>query len=390
MLARPDGDVQILDQRPAGIVPEVHMGQLYRPGDLLGRQCICVRPIRVLFQFIQHLEQPSGAGQGVLQLGHHAGDLIKGLGILVCVAQKAGPLSHRNAPLDGEQRAHQGHSGIYHGVDKPGDRVGQAAVKDGLQTGRLKAAVDLVKAVQAVVLLLKGLDHLLPLDHLVDEGGLFPPHLALPPEVLLAFVGDKGRSHDAQRCDDHHHQGDGDVDVKHEAQSTHDGEHAAEQLGKAHQQSVGKHVHIRDDPADQVAGGMGVQIPQRERLDLLDGHVPQIPADTEGHAVVALVHSPLGQGGDRNGNGDDRHDSDQGGKIHPPRAQHHINGFSGENGNQQLRAHAGRGQRQTQGQKDPVGADAAQHPLQHLFCGGLCAGAGSLHAPSPPFLNWLS
>lgn len=58
------------------------MGQLYRPGDLLGRQCICVRPIRVLFQFIQHLEQPSGAGQGVLQLGHHAGDLIKGLGIL--------------------------------------------------------------------------------------------------------------------------------------------------------------------------------------------------------------------------------------------------------------------------------------------------------------------
>ncbi len=45
-----------------------------------------VRSIGELRLLLHELEHPGGAGQGVLQLGNHPGNLVKGLGVLVGIA----------------------------------------------------------------------------------------------------------------------------------------------------------------------------------------------------------------------------------------------------------------------------------------------------------------
>ena len=49
-------------------------------------QHLGVRPVGQLGRLFDQLEHPAGAGQGVLQLGDHPGDLVKGFGVLVGIA----------------------------------------------------------------------------------------------------------------------------------------------------------------------------------------------------------------------------------------------------------------------------------------------------------------
>ena len=125
----------------------------------------------------------------------------------------------------------------------------------------------------------KGLHDLLALDHLVDQGGLLTAHGALALEILVAALGNEACHHQAQRGDADHHQRDGHILTEHEQQGTKDGQHTAEQLGKAHEQAVRKGVHIGDHAADDIAGGVAVQIRERQGLDLTERGVAQIPAD---------------------------------------------------------------------------------------------------------------
>ena len=205
-------------------------------------------------------------------------------------------------------------------------------------------------------------------------------------EVHVGVLGDKARHHKAQRRDQHHHQRDGPVQRQHEDQSAQNGEHSGEQLGEAHEQSVGKLIHIGHHPAEQVAGGVGVQRSNRQGLELVHGGIPQIPGDTEHHPVIAHAQNPLAQRGDADGEqnvaADDRHS----GEVDRALTDHLVDGIAGQNGNIELGRHAEGGGEQTECQIDPVGTDIVQDPLQS---GGLSLFLPG-HPSSPPRLNWLS
>ena len=66
---------------------------------------------------------------------------------------------------------------------------------------------------------------------------------------------------------------------------------------RLHQQTVCKLIHVCDDPAEDAAGGGGIQIAQRKDLQLAEGFLPHIPDYVIGDPVVEHIHDPLGQSG---------------------------------------------------------------------------------------------
>ena len=238
----------------------------------------------------------------------------------------------------------------------------------------------------------KGLHHLLALDHLVDQRGLLAADGALALEVAVAALCQKARHHKAQRGDAHHHQRDGHILPQHEQQGAKDGQNAGEQLGKAHQQSVRKGVHICHHAADDIAGGVAVQIGQRQGLDLAQRLVAQVAADRKGDAVVAHAQKPLRKGGYGCHHQNAHRNAQHPGKVYIALAQHFINGVAAQDGDIQLGGYAYRRHQQTAHHKNAVRAYLVQHPVQ----GGLALLRGQLvfcfctHASASPFLNWLS
>ena len=82
---------------------------------------------------IQQLKHTGRAGQGVLQLGDDAGDLVERLGVLVGVAEEDAQLADGDAACHGVDGTHQAHAGVDDVVDKAGGGVGHAGEEDGLE-----------------------------------------------------------------------------------------------------------------------------------------------------------------------------------------------------------------------------------------------------------------
>ena len=78
-------------------------------------------------------KHPGRRGYGVLELREDAGNVVKGLGVLVGVTQKAGKLPHGDSPGHSGKPAGNGHPGIDGGIHKPGGRISDRRKK---QTNR--------------------------------------------------------------------------------------------------------------------------------------------------------------------------------------------------------------------------------------------------------------
>ena len=378
-----------LDQRAVGQVAEGNILQLHMAVRL---QNGGVLDFRHLIVGIQQLEHAGGAGQSVLQLRHHAGDLVEGLGVLVGVAQKHAQLADGDAAPHRVHSTHKAHACVHDVIHKAGGRVGQAGKEDGLQAHVLQTAIHLVKGGKALGLVAEGLHHLLALDHLVDQRGLLAAHGALALEVTIAALGKEACHHEAQRGDAHHHQRDGHILAEHEQQGAEDGQNAAEQLCKAHQQAVRKGIHIGHHAADDIAGRMAVEVGKRQGLNFAQGFVAQVAADKEGDAIVAHAQQPLcksGHTGNHQHLDDNAHHT---AKIYGTLTQHHINGAAAEDGDIQLCAHAHSSHYKAAHHKQGIRFDLAQNTGQ----GGLALLRGQLcfcfctHFCASPFLNWLS
>ena len=102
-LAGLDGQVEVPDQGLVRRVGEAKVLDLHCALHLFRtfRMLRLRRPRRGFDQ----LEHPPRAGQRVLQFRHHAGNLVKGLGVLVGVVQEAGEVAHGDAAGNGNQRA---------------------------------------------------------------------------------------------------------------------------------------------------------------------------------------------------------------------------------------------------------------------------------------------
>ena len=163
------------------------------------------------------------------------------------------------------------------------------------------------------------------------------------------------------------------------------------QLSKSHKQAIGKNIHIRNDAADQITGGMRIQIRERELLDLPDGGVPQISGYAEGDAIVACGENPLGDGrnrnDDRNGNGKPQ----DGGKIHLSPADHIVDGIPAEDGDDQLGGHADGGAEKAGKDEEAIGLDIEENTLERPALEGSCRFfIRFFHCLASPFWNWLS
>ena len=395
-LARLDVQAEMLDQGPVGQVPE---GDVLQGDPAVRMQGEGVGGFGRLVLGVQQGKHPGRAGQGVLQLGHHPRYFVEGLGVLVGVAQKDAQLADGDAPGRRVKGAHQPHAGIDDVVDKAGGGVGQAGKEGGFQAHVGQPLVHLVKGGQALGLVAKGLHHLLSFDHLVDQGGLLAADGALAVEVAVGVVGDEPRHHQAEGGDEDHHQRDQHVFPEHEQQGAQNGQQPGEQLGKAHQQAVGKGVHIGHHPADDVSGGVAVQVGQGQGLDLVDGVVAQVPRDREGDLVVADAEHPLGKGGQGRHDQDVEQDARHPCPVHLAGAQHPVDGVAAQQGDIQLGPHAAGGHQQAGRHIKAVGPDVGQHPAQGRPALGGGEGVfpvGFAHAGAPPFtssdgfLNWLS
>ena len=167
------------------------------------------------------------------------------------------------------------------------------------------------------------------------------------------------------------------MNAHHEKQRTQDRHHAGEQLGKAHEQAISKGVHIRNDPADNIPLGMGIQIAQGQLLDMHKGLVADVPGDAEGHPVIQLTHEPLRRPGY---NGTDQNVAKVHahlGKIHMTGIHDAVDGGSHQNGNVQGHDHIDRRQHQRGDQAHPIPADPVKDFLQNQ---GLV-----IHALPPPW-----
>ena len=212
--------------------------------------------------FVNKVEHTLRTGQGVLQLGHNAGNIIERLGVLVGIVQQNRKLADRNAAANGNQRAHHADRRIHQRVDKAGGRVGDGGKEGGLYAADLQIGVDLVKALLGAAFVTEGADKMLVADQLVHQTGQLGAGLALYAEHIIGMLRNELCHKDGKRGENHNDQGNAPVNGKHKAQSAHNGQNAGEQLGKAHQQAVTELLHIGVDAADGVAGLVGIHIAQ--------------------------------------------------------------------------------------------------------------------------------
>ena len=329
-LARLDAEVEVLDEGLLRGIGEFQISDLYASPNFFRLPGIL--RLRGTLRGLDQLEHPSGTGQSVLQLGDHAGNLIEGLGILVGVVQEAGQVAHGNAAADGDESTGQAHPRVHHGIDEPGAGIYQRGEENRPQGSLLQPSVDLVELLHGGVFMPEGADHLDVADGLINQAGLLAPGHGLEPEHGIGPGGDEIGNQQGQRRDAHHHQGDAPMDAKHEQKGTQNGHNARKQLGKSHKQAVGKGVHVRNDPADNVALGVLIQIAQGQHLNMAECLVADIPGDPVGHAVIQLVHHELGQRGNA---GADHHTPQRhchGGKVYPARVHDAVDGAAHQNG----------------------------------------------------------
>ena len=282
---------EVLDQPALRRVGKADVLDVHLAAHVLQR--LRVGRVRLLRRLVDQLKDAARARQRVLQLRDDAGDLVERLGVLVRVGEEARQPADGQRPADDAQRARQAHTRIHQRVDEACARVGQRGEEHCPQRAGAQPLVDLVKLLERARLMTECLHQLLLADDLVDERGLLAARLRLQAEHGIGAAGDEVGHQQRHRRDQHHHQRDARAERQHEYERAQNRDQAGEQLRKAHEQAVGERVRVGDHPADRVAGGMRVQIRQRQRLNVRKRIAADVLHGQEGDPVVDDVHDPL-------------------------------------------------------------------------------------------------
>ncbi len=339
--------IEILDQLFFRCIAEADLFQLHIASGIcksLGRFAV-----RRLGFLVNQLKNAGGTHESVLQLRYHTGYLVKGLGILIGITQKAGQTPYTDAPADSHKSAEDPHSCIHQTVYETSGGIHQGGKKDSLQGAFFQPAVNFRKFLLHGLLPGEGLYDLLIPDHFFYKGGLLSPGFRLQLKHGIGPGGYKTGHQEGNRRDTDHHQRNGNIGDQHKNQRSQNGQHPGKQLGKAHQEAVCKGVHIRHDPAHNIAVSMGVKVLQRQLLQLVECIFPNILHHMIGDMIIAGVHHPLSNGG--NGHGCDylHHNGKDALKVHRALSQKQIHRIACENGNIECQSHGHR--RQDQGQR---------------------------------------
>ena len=381
--------IQIPYQLLIGGIGEGHVGQGHAP--LHVGQGHGIGGVGGLGFRLDQLKEAGGAGHGVLQLGDHTRDLVEGLGVLSRVGEEGRQTAYRkgHATCGGEadQRADEGHARVDEVIDEAGGGVDQGGEEHGLTGRSFQSPVDLLKVAEGFILVGKGHHHLVRADHFIHQRGLLGADLGLLLEQMVGSACDEGRYEQRKGGCHHHPHRHGDVEGEHEAQGTQNGENTRKELGKAHEQTLGDLIGIRNDAADRIAHGALVQIGEGEGLDAGEGIVAETAHHTKGDAVVADIHEPLAES--RHGDDDPSlcQQGGKGGKVHLSGGDDEVDGVTRQNGQVEGEGRYDHGQEEGQNEQEAVVPQVAEYLLR----GGEGVGIlfRTLHYASPP-LNWDS
>ena len=318
--------------------------QLHAAGD--GFKLLRVQCVRRFGRLVDQLEDPCGAGQRVLKLRDHAGDLVEGLGVLVRVAEEARQPADRDRACHGAERAGKADAGINNIVNDARGRVRHGRKERRTHGRRRQTVVDLVKLAQALVLVRESLHDALAAQLLVDQRGLLPARLGLQLEHGIGMPRDELCHQQRKRRQQHDDQRDLPADRKHEAERAHNGQNAGKQLREAHEQAVCELVDIGDHAAERVAGGVAVQICKRQPLQVGKRLTAHVARHAEADAVVDGRHDPLQNCRQTGKHGDSDRQRTDGSKIDLSGADDLVDRVADQNGDIERARCAGRGQQQ--------------------------------------------
>ena len=157
-----------------------------------------------------------------------------------------------------------------------------------LVIGLHRLAVDVVQLVQGVFLLVIGFQCFLAGDHLLHKAVELAQLPGPQPEQRMGLFGDAPGDEDGQGHRHQEHQHQAGLDGEHLVQRHHDGDDAGENLHQVRTEGRVDGIGVIGDAADDIAGGVGVEIAHR--------HIRQPGEDILPHLI-----------GDAPGNGDHQH-----------------------------------------------------------------------------------
>ena len=231
------------------------------------------------------------AGDGRQQHVHLLADLGNGLAHLLDVQQVRAQGAHVEHAADGQQAAHAAGDGVVDTGQVGHGRHHGAGVGLGGGGRRLVRGVQPGELLDGLALVVEDLDDLLPLHHLLNIAVHGAQRLLLRLKAHAAAA-----AHTLDHQQHQHQKREGDqrqqpVHIQHHSNNADKRQGAGYHAGEAGVDHLRHGVHIVGEAAHQVAGLVGVEVPQGQGLQLVEQILPQLR-----HRLLGDVHHDPGVG----------------------------------------------------------------------------------------------
>ena len=224
---------------------------------------------------VHHGKNALRAGYGGQQGVHLLADLAHRLGHLLDIQQVRAQGADIEHTGDGQQAAHAAGDGVVDAGEVAHGRHHGPGIGLGHGGGVAIGAVAGGELVQGLLLMVKDLDDLLTLDHLLNVAVE-----TAQGRLLLLEAGAAAAAHALHHQEHQPQEHEGDqrqrpVQVNQHEHGAHKGDEVGHHAGEAVADHVGHGVHVVGEAAHQVAGLVGVEIPQGQGLEPAEQILPQ-------------------------------------------------------------------------------------------------------------------
>ncbi|MCY1217324.1 hypothetical protein D9M72_292310 [compost metagenome] len=281
---------QILDQGLVRRITEGHMLELHVAVGLGGQ--VLGGGLGILLLRIQEFEDTLRGGHAGLQHIGHARHLSQRLGELPGVLDERGGVAQAHAAGSHPQAAHHCDANVAEVGEELHDRHDHAGDELGSETGLVEGFIPFVEAFQHVRVTAEHAHQVVAgerfLDLAVELAGVLP----LRGEQLLASRADDAGCHAGQRQG---HQGDEGQLPRHDEHHDHNADHSqrgTEQLREGLLQRLLDVVDVIGDTGKRVTALAGVEVVQRQPVELFLGIVTQFADHTHHQHVQDVALQP--------------------------------------------------------------------------------------------------
>ncbi len=277
----------------------------------LGRQ-VLGGGFGVLLVRVQEFEDPLRRGHAGLQHVGHARHLAQRLGELARVLDERRGVAQAHAAGSHPQAAHHGDADVAEVGDELHDREDDAGDELRAEAGLVQGLVALLEALQHVGVAAEDAHQVVPGEGLLDLAVELAGVLPLRGEQLLAARADHAGRHTGQRQGDQGDQGQLPRDDEHHDHDADDRQQRADQLREGLLQRLLDVVDVVRHAGQDVAALAGVEVVQRQPVELLFGVVAELADHLHDDPVQDVALQPQEDVGHEV---HQQHDGDQDGQL---------------------------------------------------------------------------